>query len=253
MEAEKLFMREIFFALFDLLSKPQILSYINDYRNAKMRYQLFYKRVTDLLLQLAPKTCTKAPLTYDDIAPRNYSNTLCAICKRANHDLKSGLLAEDPTDENTETTYYILSLFWNLAYCTVVVPWLLDIGLIKNILEWLKITRISSSTIHRIISIIHNITRHEDGVDEFKKFDGFLIVKSFQVIRVNDIKTETNLVLLMTTVFLSTPEQIRLDNKRINKTLNQLLQIAIEASQVSFTKRNGCFNTVGLLRKIYFI
>jgi hypothetical protein len=234
---EALFIHEIFFALLDLLSKTQIRSYLNNDPCLEIQHNICYRCLTNVLLTLASKTAQSVSLTYDDLAPCKYTDTFCAMHNRANLDLKNGLMDEEPETVKNKTTRLILSFFLNLTYSTVIVPWLLNIGLIKSILGWLKMRKLSSTIIQKIIIIIHNISRHDDGADELKKFDGLLIIKSFQVIRVNDFNRETDLFLWMTIALLSTPEQIRLDSKRINKTLNTLLQITINADKVSLTEK----------------
>jgi len=236
---EQSFVREIFFALLDLLSKPQIHSYLNNDQHIEQLHMLCYKFLTDRFLVSATNTVAFVSFTRDHIAIQKYTDTFCVMYKRAKDDLQSGLLAEEPTADDMETADWILSFFWNLAYSTIIVSWLLGIGLIKSILECLKIAKLSSQTAHKIIAIIHNISRHDDGADELRKFDGLSIIKGFQTIRMNDFNDQINLILSMTIALLSTPEQIRLDNKRMNKILNQLLQITIDADKVSFCKKES--------------
>jgi hypothetical protein len=196
------FVREIFFALLDLLSKPQIRSYLNNDQHIKQLHKRWYKFLTDRLLGSANTAAKYISLTRDHIAIHKYTDTFRVMSNRAKDDLQSGLLAEEPTADNMETVDWILSFFWNLAYSTIIVPWLLGIGLIKSMLECLKIAKLSSQMAHKIIAIIHNISRHDDGADELRKFDGLSIIKGFQTIRMNDFNEQTNLILSMTIALL---------------------------------------------------
>lgn len=101
-------------------------------------------------------------------------------------------------------------------------------------LECLKIKSLPADMVHKIISILHNVARHDDGTDELRKLDGTALIKSLQTFRIDDFEEKTNLILSMTVALLSTSEEIRSDNKRRNRILNQLLQMTIEAAEVSF-------------------
>jgi len=209
---------------------------LNDDPPIKPPHKLCYKYVTDRFLILAVKTVSFVPLTNDDIITRKYTDTFCTMYKRVKRNLQSGSLIERPKFDPNETTDVVLSFLCNLAYRTVIVPWFLGIGLIESMLECLKIMR-PSQPVHRIIWTIHNISRHDDGADELRKFDGLSIVKDFQIKRPDDLNDESSLDLSITIALLSTSEQIRSDNKRKNKILNQLLQVTIDADKVSFAKK----------------
>ncbi|CAF3969817.1 unnamed protein product, partial [Rotaria sp. Silwood1] len=91
----------------------------------------------------------------------------------------------------------------------------------------------------QIVNIIHNISRHDDGADELKKFDGLLILKDIQSKYSSVLGNEENLIISMAIILLSTPQQIRSDNKRMNKILTQLLQIIIEAAKSENYRHQG--------------
>jgi len=103
-------------------------------------------------------------------------------------------------------------------------------------LECLKIADLSSTRADNIIGFIYNISRHDDGADELRKFDGLLMLKDIQSNGAEELDADKELTISMAIALLSTSEQIRSDNKRMNKILNQLLQMTILAAEVSFTK-----------------
>jgi hypothetical protein len=233
----KLFVREIFFALLDLLCKPQLCLYLNDDQHTVILHKKCYERLTHLLLTSATPGITFIPFKKEDITIRKYTDMLSAMYKRVERDLQMRNSTEQPESEYNPTTEFILSFLWNLVDRTIILPWLLGIGLSKSMLKCLKITNLSSETVRSIIPIIHNIARHDDGAEELRKLDGLSIIKDFRTFLVYDLDDQTNLVLSMAIALLSTSEQIRSDNKRMNKILNQLLQLIIEAAEVSFTKK----------------
>jgi hypothetical protein len=159
--------------------------------------------------------------------------------KRVEHDLQLSIHIKQPVVHDKQTTDLILSLLWDLSDRTLLVPWLLSIGLVKTMLECLKITDTSSEIALQIINIIFNISRHDDGADELKKFDGLIILKNIQSNKAENLDHYSGLVTSMAIALLSTAEQIRSDNKRMNRILNQLLQHTIDAAKVSYKEETG--------------
>ncbi|CAF0868293.1 unnamed protein product [Rotaria sordida] len=180
MEDEKFLIREIFFALLNLLSKPQICFHLNDDQHTTIPHKEVYKCVTNLLLSLACRKITLVSFISDDSTTRKYTDILNAMYKRVERNLQLSTHTRQPTVPDNQTTFVILSFFWNLSDRTVIVPWLLDIGLVKTMLECLQRIEISSETAKQIINIIHNISRHDEGADELNKFHGLVILKNIQ-------------------------------------------------------------------------
>jgi hypothetical protein len=158
-EDERLFVREIFFALLDLLSKSQICTYLNDNQHKITLQKEFYKYLTNLFLDLLSQRILSTPLKNNDMVTRKYTNLFCVMRKRVEHDLQLSIRIEQPLVHDKQTTDLILSLLWNLSDRTLLVPWLLGIGLVKTMLECLKVTDKSSEIALKIINIIFNISR----------------------------------------------------------------------------------------------
>jgi hypothetical protein len=142
---------------------------------------------------------------------------------------------EQPTDYDHQAIDDILLFLWNLTDRTIVVRWILDTGFTESMLECLTIADSPSKATRKLIGIVHNISRHDDGVDELKKLDGLSIIKDFQSRHADTCVNEPNLVASMAIALLSTPEEIRSDNKRMNKILNQLLQMTMKAAEVNIS------------------
>jgi hypothetical protein len=238
-EDERLFVREIFFALLDLLSKSQICTYLNDNQHKITLQKEFYKYLTNLFLDLLSQRILSTPLKNNDMVTRKYTNLFCVMRKRVEHDLQLSIRIEQPLVHDKQTTDLILSLLWNLSDRTLLVPWLLGIGLVKTMLECLKVTDKSSEIALKIINIIFNISRHDDGADELKKFGGLIILKNIQSNKAENLDHDSGLLISMAIALLSTAEQIRSDNKRMNRILNQLLQDTIDAAKVSYKEETG--------------
>ncbi|CAF1646945.1 unnamed protein product [Didymodactylos carnosus] len=75
-----------------------------------------------------------------------------------------------------------------------------------------------------LLNIIHNISRHDDGVDALNSFNAINVIKEYQSYNKDDFLCSMILALL------STPEEIKNDRKRMNNVLDQLLEIVYDAS-----------------------
>jgi hypothetical protein len=235
---DHLFAREIFFAMLDVIVKSEICRYLNDDQHSTVMQETVYKSLVNVFLHYAATTIEFVPFKNDDLAVRKYTETFIAMHKRVERYLQSQSGTKEPTNYTDQTESFILSFFLNISDRTVLVPWLLGIGLVKSMLECLKVKALPLSIVKKLSHIIHNISRHEDGADELNKFNGLLILNDFQSRDAQILDDNSSLTISMAIALLSTPEQIRSDNKRMNKVLNQLLQITIKAAEVSFTSNS---------------
>jgi hypothetical protein len=75
----------------------------------------------------------------------------------------------------------ILSLLWNLADRTVLIPILLKCDLAKRVVGWLfQAPMLTENNRRPLISITHNIARHDDGADELNKYDAITAIKQYR-------------------------------------------------------------------------
>ncbi len=80
----------------------------------------------------------------------------------------------------------ILSFLWNLTDRTVLIPTLIKCDLAKRIVSWISQAAIFRKKSRRsLISIAHNIARHDDGADELNKYDAINMIKQYQNLQVN--------------------------------------------------------------------
>jgi hypothetical protein len=94
------------------------------------------------------------------------------------------------------------------------------------------------------MSIIYNISRHDDGIKQLNVLNAAEVIKAFQSIN-NHI--ELNIKCCMTLALLSTPEQIKKDRKRMNNVLDTLLVLVYEASVSSDHRASIAFHLSELL------
>ncbi|CAF3303428.1 unnamed protein product [Rotaria sp. Silwood2] len=148
-----------------------------------------------------------------------------------------------------------LSLLWNTADRTVLVPILLKCDLAKKVMGWLAQSAKLTDTGRRpLISIVHNIARHDDGADELNKYGAIDKIKEYKKITLE--KTDSRvLTTLMALALLSTPEELKRDKKGMNIVLNQLLQLVIDAAKGDRYRRDGFHvsEPLGVLVKMFVV
>ncbi|CAF1675507.1 unnamed protein product [Rotaria magnacalcarata] len=133
----------------------------------------------------------------------------------------------------------VLGLLWNTADRTVLIPILLRCDLAKKSVGWLaQASKLTANSRRPLISIIHNIARHDDGVDELNKYGAIEIIKQYQKTKIekNDAPI---LITSMVLALLSTPEELKRDQQGMNIVLNQLLQLVINAAKGDRYRRDG--------------
>ncbi|CAM4901135.1 unnamed protein product [Rotaria socialis] len=183
MDDELILLRKIFFALFDLLSKPQFCAYLKDDQHTKTSHKEAYRYIIAVLINLLRLRLADTPMVVAD------------------------------------STIHINSKGTTLSF----------------------------------IGIIHNISRHDDGAAEINSLDGLAILKNFQNNNSHTLNDTNNLLISMAIALLSTPKQIRSDNKRMNRILNRLLQITMEASETENHRNRVGFHIsepLGVLAKL---
>lgn len=230
---DKLFIRKVFFQSLDLLSKPQICSYLNNIKHTTERYKNIYQYLTNFLLHLASSVIQFVPFKKDDTLTNKYNELFRSMLKWVRFSLHHYHQGKQWTEDDQQTTETILSFFWNLSDRIIMIQWLFNIDFVAEILDCLKIIDFSSGLLVHCISMIHNVARHDSGADELQRLDGLATLKEVQSKYTDELDADDYLVISMAIALLSTSEQIRSDNKRMNEILNQLLQIVIDAATVS--------------------
>lgn len=76
----------------------------------------------------------------------------------------------------------LLSILWNMSDRTIVVPILLQRDLAKKLVKWLQQAAILNDNGRRpLISITHNLSRHDDGADELSQHGAIQAIKQYQL------------------------------------------------------------------------
>ena len=233
---EEPFAREIFFAALDTIKNSSICLYLSNDQNLKELHKTIYKLLSILLILICNQACPFVAFLSSDATELHYTDVFINMCKNVQHGLESLSSNSELSNLDNQPGGFILSFLWNLSDRTIVIPWLLEVNLAKNALAWSMLPELPQDTFHSIVSILHNISRHDDGADQLRQMNGLQTLTELQNNSVIMEDGEINLVTSMAVALLSTPEQIRSDKKRRNKILNQLLQITIDAAKVSALK-----------------
>ncbi|CAF1460409.1 unnamed protein product [Adineta steineri] len=167
-------------------------------------------------------------------------------------ELSSGQEAFD------KVTTEILILFWCMANRTILVPSLIVLDLPSSAVRWLTNSNcLNVEATEPLIRIIYNMARHDDGADEYNKLEAMEVIKKYQ--KRDDIAHNDKLSLCcsLAIAHLSTPEQLKHDQKDMNVVLNQLLQLTMEAAtKEDFTCEGVLYHVshlVAVLAKLFVV
>lgn len=76
---------------------------------------------------------------------------------------------------------YMLSILWNISDRTITIPLLIECGLVKHVVSWLEqADRLDQTSRTPLISLVHNISRHDEGADRLNEFNIIPLIKRYQ-------------------------------------------------------------------------
>ncbi|CAF0859712.1 unnamed protein product [Adineta steineri] len=235
--------RETFFWCINQLNQTHIKNYLlltKDEQESEEN-KLYYKHVSYILLFVVQ---AESFFTFDSIQDQQHIEEYCELLtlfidridKRMPEHASTVIEKDYKIGDINEV---ILTVIWSLSDRTVLIPMLLKCDLAKRAIGWLaQASMLAEKSRRSLISIIHNIARHDDGADELNKYDAVIIIKRYQ-----NSKIETSdsriLVITMALALVSTPEQLKRDKKGMNSVFNQLLQLIMDASKTDRYRSDG--------------
>lgn len=167
-----------------------------------------------------------------------YNSLLNAIRIHIDQKIQSTILGKQ-IEKNRSTLHERTLLFlWHLSDHTVVIPSLLRAGYGKCVIEWLNCPTLPDDIRRPIVSIVHNIARHDEGADELNRYRAIDTINQMQQLDTVH-KSEMLLLNTMALALLSTPNQIKEDPTGTKCILDQLLQITVNASIAERFRYNG--------------
>jgi hypothetical protein len=221
------FSREIFFGYLDILNTNEIQQFLTASSPSTLADAIRESNV-DILLSVLSFLCKFVSFVDDNIA-NNYNCLFNAMRLHAEQKLQNAQSQPSTNKKSASIHQRILSLIWNFSDLTVNVPSLLRAGFGKSVLEWLNYPILADTDRRPMVSIVHNLSRHDDGADELNKYGAIETINRLQQL---DVVRQSKMALLntMALALLSTPDQIKANPTGTKTILDQLLQITMAAS-----------------------
>ncbi|CAF4119036.1 unnamed protein product [Rotaria sp. Silwood2] len=230
------FSRQIFFGYLDLLNTSEIQQFLTTLAPSTLADAIRESNIYILLFILST-LCRSIIFLDSDIADQ-YNPLLNAMRVHVDQKLQTTVLQQHANERLISVHQRILLLLWDSSDRTVVVPSLLRTGFGKSVIEWLNYPTLTDTARRPIVSIVHNLSRHDNGVDELNKYGAIETINQMQ--QLDSVRQSTMLLInTMALALLSTPNQIKADPTGTKPILDQLLQITINASIAEKYRYNG--------------
>lgn len=223
--------KELFFRSLDILSSGALKSFWTDINALDTFYGKFQARFVILMLRLATSNMYSIVFYDNDINDNKHGPAIQSLIDCLQSEFK---VKEDGIDEPDRRNLMmsILNFFWILSDRPLCVPWLLEKNLTSLFLSTITTRKYDIDYVESMINILHNICRHDDGVEELNLFNALSTLNNLQLSPDADSNEQLKLILSMTIALISTPEQIKKNSYRMNQVLDKLLQNIIASSKV---------------------
>ena len=174
------FSREIFFGHFDILNTNEIRQFLTAILPYTLPDAIRESNICMLLFVLST-LCEFVSFVDDDIDDK-YISLFNAMRIHIEQTLQKALSQPDTIRKFTTVHQCILSLLWNLNDRTILVPSLLQAGFGKSVPEWLNRPVLTDAERRPLISVLHNLARHDDGADELNKYGAIETINRLQLL-----------------------------------------------------------------------
>lgn len=177
--------RESFFPCITQLNQHHMKNYLllDKEQQKLVENQIYYKHIYYSLL-IASKTASLIP--FETINDQKFINNHAELFTLFIERIEKSILQHSPTIIEKDYAIGIINerilyFLWNLTDRTVLIPTLIKCGLAKRVVSWISQAAMLRKKSRRpLISIVHNIARHDDGADELNKYDAINIIKQYQ-------------------------------------------------------------------------
>jgi hypothetical protein len=225
---DPLLVREIFFIMFNILTKHTDIFRNND----ATPISIFIDSNVRLLVKMITSIASSVRFKPGDLSETGDHQLLVAMREHIDQDSKHDNLTDG-----------LISLIWNLSDRTVLIPILLKADYANSVVEWIKAREIKfrDDKLDAPIHILHNISRHDDGIDQLNKHYALKVI--------GDIKIESNgsddtvdmaIHIAMIRALLTDTNQIKSDSTQYsNDIVNKLLQLSMDAAKNERYRHNG--------------
>jgi hypothetical protein len=177
--------RESFFPCITQLNQPHIKNYflLDKEQQKQTENHIYYKHIYYCLL-IASETASLIPFEKldDQKFVSNHVELFTLLIERVEKNMPkySSIIIEKDYAIGI-INERILSFLWNLTDRTVLIPTLIKCDLARRVVNWMsQATMLRKKSRLPLMSIVHNIARHDDGADELNKYDAIHIIKQYQ-------------------------------------------------------------------------
>jgi hypothetical protein len=219
-----LLVRKIFFTCFNIL-----INHLNIFKNNN---SIYIDSNIRLIMKMTTSITSLVQFQNGDLSKIRDNELLIAMREHIDQDSKHDNLTDG-----------IISLIWNLSDRTILVPILLNAGYANSVVQWIKNreNKFRDDKIDAPIHILHNISRHDDGIDRLNTHDALKVVEEIKIeSNIYDDADDMTIHIAMIRALLTDINQIKFDSmKYSNKVVNMLVQLSIDAAQNERYHYNG--------------
>ncbi|UJR17652.1 hypothetical protein I4U23_004548 [Adineta vaga] len=245
---------EVFYSCLDLLNMLVVNQHHLNSDDIDISENNVINNYFYIVLYLCRAACNY--VLFSDELVNDYMSFLTILKAYADKKVTSELESEQ--EQFDRVTTEILIFFWCMANRTILVPSLILLNLPSSAVRWLSNSGcLNATATEPLIRIIYNMARHDDGADEYNNLGAMEIIKEYQ--RRDEIACNNQLSLCcsLAIAHLSTPEQLKQDQKGMNVVLNRLLELTMEAAtKKDFTcegVRYHVSHLVAVLAKLFVV
>jgi hypothetical protein len=221
---DHLLIREIFFACFNIL-----VNHANIFQNNN---STFIDSNVRLLMKMVTSISSSVHFQHGDLSEIADQKLLIAMREHIDQDSKHDNLTDG-----------IISLIWNLSDRTILVPVLLDTGYANSVVQWIKDRKMKfrDDKLDAPIHILHNLSRHDDGIDQLNTYDALKVIEEIQIESVAcDDANDMRIHIAMIRALLTDVNQIKIDGTNYpNQIVNMLVQLSTKAAKNERYRCNG--------------
>jgi hypothetical protein len=219
-----LLVRKIFFTCFNIL-----INHLNIFKNNN---SIYIDSNIRLIMKMTTSITSLVQFQNGDLSKIRDNELLIAMREHIDQDSKHDNLTDG-----------IISLIWNLSDRTILVPILLNAGYANSVVQWIKNreNKFRDDKIDAPIHILHNISRHDDGIDRLNTHDALKVIEEIKIeSNIYDDADDMTIHIAMIRALLTDINQIKFDSmKYSNKVVNMLVQLSIDAAQNERYHYNG--------------
>ncbi len=222
---------------FEILSLPVIIDFLNEKYPSKLFTHIAY--VLRLIVYRIQSTIEYITFKKNDL--QNQVPILRLLVEYIDRN-KQNL---DRIDMDT-TIDGILKVLWALVDDTILVPTIVETNCATYFVKWISMKDVSMNIQRPCIHLLHNLARHEQGVQALNSVDCINVLKEFKqrILDPNkanndELYVELRLLYCMVLSLLTEPKENREDLNNLRKVLDRLMQLVIDAGQSDTNKCGG--------------